>query len=68
MISANESYKIAYEAHYKKKNLNMAYALYQQILENYPNTDEVKYAKQQLSNLEKHCEDRLLPLFKSKVK
>ena len=51
-MESSELYKIAYDVHYKEKNLEIAYALYNKILTDFPNSQEASYAKTQISNIE----------------
>ncbi|NSW54300.1 MAG: heavy metal-binding domain-containing protein [Anaerolineae bacterium] len=51
MLSANELYKIAYDIHYKKKNFSVAYAIYSEIVNHYPNSEQAKYAVVQKNNI-----------------
>lgn len=51
MMEPEEIYQEAYIAHYKKKNYNKAIQGYLEILEGYPNSNEARYAHQQLYNL-----------------
>lgn len=52
MESAKELYEKAYELHYKKKNLALAYKVYKEIIENYPDENESKYSKSQMANID----------------
>lgn len=52
-MNSVEAYQIAYNTHYKSKDYKQAYALYLQIIKDYPDTNECKYASQQIKNLSK---------------
>lgn len=52
MDNAKTMYSRAYELQYKKKDYILAYNLYKQIIEKYPEMDEAKYAENQIKNIE----------------
>lgn len=51
MLNATALYQIAYDAHYKLKNYSVAHALYQELVDLYPTTEEAMYAKTQIGNI-----------------
>ena len=51
-MTKEELYKLAYENHYNKENLLLAEELYNKVADEFPDSDEAKYALQQLVNLE----------------
>lgn len=51
-MTKEEMYKLAYENHYNKGNLLIAEEFYNKVADEYPDSDEAKYALQQLVNLE----------------
>jgi len=50
-MSGGELYKLGYEAHYIANRLDIAYALYNKILDEFPNTAEAGYASRQVINI-----------------
>ena len=54
-LNSKELYKLAYDAHYNYRRYDVAYTLYNKVIEEYPGTDEAKYASQQLSNIMREC-------------
>lgn len=52
MLNSCRLYEIAYNAHYKLKNLKSAYSLYQQLINLFPVSEESEYAKAQMNNIE----------------
>lgn len=57
MIDANRLYKIAYDAHYKMKNSPVAYSLYNELINHYPDSEEKQYAVTQIHNIESNIGD-----------
>ena len=51
MRTSNEIYNIGYEAQYKKKNPLAANAIYNKLIELYPDSKEAGYAKSQIQNI-----------------
>lgn len=52
-MNSSEMYKVAYDAHYKKKNYSAALNGYLKIIRSFSDSSEAKYALQQISNLKK---------------
>jgi len=52
VTEANRIYKEAYDAHYKMKNHPVAYALYNELVNHYPDSEEAQYAATQINNIE----------------
>lgn len=48
MSSASQLYKEAYNAHHKEGDVEKAEQLYRAVLVDYPNSEEAKYANEQL--------------------
>ncbi|MBN2716739.1 MAG: hypothetical protein JXX14_12875 [Deltaproteobacteria bacterium] len=48
---AKKQYSVAYETHYKQGDLREAFALYRNILSNFPNTREAGYARSQIQHI-----------------
>ncbi len=48
-----KAFSEAYKAHYNHKNYKDAYLLYTGIIQDYPESKEARYAKQQIENIEK---------------
>lgn len=51
-MTKEELYRLAYDNHYNKENLLIAEELYNKVADEYPDSDEAKFALQQLVNLE----------------
>ena len=51
-MTKEELYKLAYENHYNIRNFVLAEELYNEVADKYPDSNEAKYALQQLVNLE----------------
>ena len=52
-MTKEELYKLAYENHYYNKKIELANELYNTVINEYPKSNEAKYALDQLVNLEK---------------
>lgn len=52
MENSKELYEKAYELHYKKSDLNLAYYAYKDLVEKFPDKIEAKYAYTQILNIE----------------
>ena len=44
---------MAYKAHYSGKNLEAAYLIYKRVMKKYPDSNEAKWAGQQIENIKK---------------
>ena len=51
MSTSEQLYKIAYDAHYKTKDLDKAQAGYETLLREFPDSSEASYASTQLENI-----------------
>ena len=51
--NAEQGYEMAYKAHYSEKNLEAAYLIYKKVMEKYPDSNEAKWAGQQIENIKK---------------
>lgn len=68
METAKNLYKKAHNLHYKKNNTNLAYYIYNEIIEKYPNEIEARYSQTQISNLEKQSDFKITFSEKDKEK
>jgi len=50
-MEAGQQYASAYEAHYKTKEFQKAFALYEHIIAAHPNTQEAGYSRSQVLNI-----------------
>jgi hypothetical protein len=50
---AGQQYKSAYDAHYKTKDIQKAFALYGDIIATHPDTQEAGYSRSQILNIVK---------------
>jgi len=50
-LTSVELYKLSYDAHYSSNRLDVAYALYNRVIEEFPNSTEARYAAQQIPNI-----------------
>jgi hypothetical protein len=55
-ITCQNLYQQAYDYHYKTYNLTKALEIYNQIIETYPYSDESKYSKTQIKNIQNMSE------------
>lgn len=55
-ISSSEAYSFAYKVHYNKKDYHEALRLYLTVMRDYPDSNEARYAVQQLENLKKQID------------
>ena len=53
LTESGQQYKSAYEAHYKTKEIQKAFALYENIIATHPDTQEAGYSRSQILNIVK---------------
>lgn len=63
-LNSSQLYKSAYDAHYQNNDYDKALELYRKVLEDFPESNESEYAKNQIVNLEKN-KDKLKAKFKT---
>ena len=52
-LESENIYRLAYKTHYERNELEEAYKLCLTVIKEYPETNEAKYARQQIANLKK---------------
>jgi uncharacterized protein YbjQ (UPF0145 family) len=56
MSSSAEAYSLAYKTHYNRKEYTEALKLYLMVIRDYPDSNEARYANQQIQNLKKQID------------